>query len=308
MTMSALGHPPLVGARPVGHPPWVMPYFMDRHDLTAATATDLAAAHVQDVAVQDLYDVRYVHYWFDSKRQHAFCLASGPSVEAVETVHRVTHGLVASRIIEVEPGDVTRFMGGIDPRPVGEAYEDTAFRAILFTDLVESTRFTERLGDAAVMSVVRRHDDIVRQALSRTGGTLVKRTGDGAMASFRSAASAVDAAVRIQTALRLAEAAGEMPLGVRIGIAAGEPVSDGLDLFGSAVNLAARLSSRSAPRSILVSDVVRELAAEDGYRFGKVRTLRLKGFDSPVRVSEVLWAEPVETAAAALQAVVSAPA
>jgi class 3 adenylate cyclase len=181
---------------------------------------------------------------------------------------------------------------------VGEVYEDTAFRAILFTDLAESTRFTERLGDGAVMEVVRRHDDIVRDALQQTGGTLVKRTGDGAMASFRSAASAVEAAIRIQSSLREAELAGDMPLGVRIGIAAGEPVSDGLDLFGSAVNLAARLSSRSAPRSILVSDVVRESAADAGYRFGKPRSVRLKGFDAPIRASEVEWSDALTTARA----------
>jgi len=91
-----------------------------------------------------------------------------------------------------------------------------------------------------------------------------------------------------------------MPLGVRIGIAAGEPVTDGHDLFGSAVNLAARLSSRSAPRSILVSDVVRELASESGYRFGRARSVRLKGFDAPVRASEVIWAEQDEPARAPL--------
>lgn len=298
--MSAAGRSDVVRECVGGHPVSVMPYFMDRHDLTDATADDIAAAHVQDVAVQDRYGVRYVHYWFDFARQHAFCLASGPSAEAVATVHRVTHGLVANRIIQVEEGDVARFMGGIEPHPVGEAYEDTAFRAILFTDLAESTRFTERTGDAAVMSVVQTHDEIVLDALHGTGGTLVKRTGDGAMASFRSAASAVEAAVRIQSTLRVAEAAGEMPLGVRIGIAAGEPVTDGHDLFGSAVNLAARLSSRSAPRSILVSDVVRELASEAGYRFGQARSVRLKGFDAPVRASEVIWAEQDEPARAPL--------
>jgi class 3 adenylate cyclase len=300
MTMSAAGRSDEVRERVGGHAVSVMPYFMDRHDLTDATADDIAAAHVQDVAVQDRYGVRYVHYWFDFARQHAFCLASGPSAEAVATVHRVAHGHVANRIIEVDERDVARFMGGIDPHPVGEAYEDTAFRAILFTDLAESTRYTERLGGAAVMAVVRTHDDIVRGALRGTGGTLVKRTGDGAMASFRSAASAVEAAVRIQSALRTAEAAGEMPLGVRIGIAAGEPVTDGQDLFGSAVNLAARLSSRSAPRSILVSDVVRDLAADAGYRFGKARSVRLKGFDAPIRASEVLWTERAEPARAPL--------
>ena len=266
-----------------------MPYFMDRHDLAGATAGDIAAAHVLDLAVQDRYAVRYVHYWFDYDRQHAFCLASGPSADAVEAVHRSSHGLIANRVIEVDEGDVARFLGAFVPRPVGEAYEDSAFRAILFTDLAGSTRFTQELGDNAVVEVVRRHDEIVGEALGRTHGTLVKRTGDGAMASFPSAADAVAAAVRIRAAMDAAAEAGAMPLAVRIGIAAGEPVSDGQDLFGSAVNLAARLSMRAAPGTILVSDVVREAIGDDPrFRFGRPRAVRLKGFARPVRASQVL--------------------
>jgi len=163
--MSAAGRSDVVRECVDGHPVSVMPYFMDRHDLTDATADDIAAAHVQDVAVQDRYGVRYVHYWFDFARQHAFCLASGPSAEAVATVHRVTHGLVANRIIQVEEGDVARFMGGIEPHPVGEAYEDTAFRAILFTDLAESTRRDAREADR------RRGDGLVSLGGERGGGS-----------------------------------------------------------------------------------------------------------------------------------------
>lgn len=133
---------------------------MDRHDLQGATAAGIAAAHMRDVAVQDRYGIRFVHYWFDYERQHAFCLAEGPSADTVDAVHRVSHGLVANQIIEVDATAVTGFMGAIVPRPVGEASVDTAFRAILFTDIEGSTRMTQRLGDAAAMAVVRRHDGV----------------------------------------------------------------------------------------------------------------------------------------------------
>jgi class 3 adenylate cyclase len=267
-----------------------MPYFMDRHDLEGATAADIAAAHVRDVATQDAYGVRYVHYWFDFERQHAFCLAEGPDAATVDEVHRVSHGLVANQIIEVDAGSVAAFMGAIVPRPLGEAYVDTAFRAILFTDLAGSTSMTQRLGDTAAMAVVRRHDDVVRDAVRRTGGTIVKHTGDGLMASFAAAGDAIEAAVLIQHGHHEAEAAGEMPLAVRVGIAAGEPVADGNDLFGSAVQLAARLASRAAPRTILVSELVRDLASIDEVGFGGARSLRLKGFPDLVRAFEVSWA------------------
>ena len=268
-----------------------MPYYMDRHDLAGASAADVASAHLKDVEVQGQYGVEYLTYWFDYERQHAFCLARGPSAEAVETVHRVSHGLVASQVIEVDEPSVARFMGGIAQRAAGEVYVETAFRAILFTDLQGSTSLTQQLGDARAMAVIRRHDEIVRGVLTRTGGTEVKHTGDGVMASFRSAASAIEAAVLMQRGFAEAAAEGKMPLAVRIGIAAGEPVEEHNDLFGTAVQLASRLCARAEAQTIVVSGAVRDLAAGKGFRFTPATTLRLKGFDEPVRASQVLWRE-----------------
>lgn len=266
-----------------------MPLYMDRHELAGATAVDVAGAHLKDLELQGRYGVEYLNYWFDYERQRAFCLAKGPNAEAVDAVHRASHGQVANQIIEVDETAVRRFMGGIAQHALGEPYVDTAFRAILFTDLEGSTSLTQQLGDAGAMAVLRRHDEIVRDALARNGGTEVKHTGDGVMASFRSVITAIEAAVLMQRGLADAETAGQMPLGVRIGIAAGEPVTERDDLFGAAVQLAARLSSRAAPRTILVSGTVRDLAMGKGFQFGAPRTMRLKGFGEPVRTSEVVW-------------------
>jgi class 3 adenylate cyclase len=266
-----------------------MPYYMDRHELDGVSSFDLAAAHARDLALQERYAVDYLTYWFDYERQHAFCLARGPSREAVDAVHREAHGQLASEIIEVDAAEVKRFMGGFVDHEPGEAYTDSAFRAILFTDLEGSTDLTQRLGDAGAMEVLRRHDRIVRQALTGTGGTEVKHTGDGIMASFRSAAAAIEAAILIQRGLHEAEARGEMPAGVRIGISVGEPVSEGNDLFGTAVQLAARLCARADPRTILVAAAVRDLAQGKGFGFGAATTLRLKGFAEPVRTARVQW-------------------
>jgi class 3 adenylate cyclase len=266
-----------------------MPYFMDRHDLDGATAADLAAAHLADVSVQERHGVDYVTYWFDYERQHAFCLARGPSREAVDAVHREAHGLLANEVISVNEDELVRFMGGFMPHQLGEAFVDSAFRAILFTDLEGSTDLTQRLGDAGAMEILRRHDRIVREALDRVGGTEVKHTGDGIMASFRSVATSIEGAVLIQRGFSAAETAGEMPMGLRIGIAAGEPVSEGSDLFGTAVQLAARLCARADPRTILVSATVRDLAQGKTFRFEPGGTLRLKGFAEPVRTARVDW-------------------
>ncbi|HVM31194.1 MAG TPA: nickel-binding protein [Candidatus Limnocylindrales bacterium] len=268
-----------------------MPYFMDRHDLNGATAADIAAAHLKDVETQKRHDVDFVTYWFDYERQHAFCFARAPSREAVISVHREAHGELPSQVIDVDERDLARFMGGLASHPLGDAYVDSAFRAILFTDLEGSTDLTARLGDVGAMEVLRRHDAIVREALSGTGGTEVKHTGDGIMASFRSVSGAIECAVAIQQVLSAAEARAEMPVGVRIGIAAGEPVAEGKDLFGTPVQLAARLCARAAPRTILVPTAVRELAQGKNFRFATGGTLRLKGFSQPVRTALVEWRE-----------------
>jgi class 3 adenylate cyclase len=269
---------------------------MDRHEFAAVTAADIAAAHLQDLAVQGQFDVKFLNYWFDAERQHAFCLAEGPSEQAVSAAHAASHGLIPHVVIEVDPDAVYRFMGGMANHKPGEPYVETAFRTILFTDIEGSTQLTQQLGDARAMAVLRNHDQIVRDALHRNAGSEVKHTGDGLMASFRSVTGAIETGIEIQRRLADAEAAGSTPLQVRVGIAAGEPVSEGGDLFGAAVQLAARLCQRTAPGTILASAGVHDLALGKGFTFGKASRLRLKGFDQQVIAIEVIWGSSSESA------------
>lgn len=161
---------------------------------------------------------------------------------------------------------------------------------ILFTDLAGSTALTQRLGDAAAQELLRAHNAIVRDRLREHGGTELKTTGDGFMASFPSASRALECAIAIQRALaehndgRSAEA-----IRVRIGINAGEPVSEESDLFGTAVQAAARIADRARPGQILVADVVRQLAAGKPFRFNRIGSSRLKGFRERVRLFELAY-------------------
>src|SRR3972149_227914 len=85
------------------------------------------------------------------------------------------------------------------------------------------------------------------------------------------------------------EATPDSPLRVRIGLNAGEPVAEDDDLFGSAVQLAARICAQADAGDILVSNGVRELAAGKGFDFSDRGTADLKGFDEPVRLYAVGW-------------------
>jgi class 3 adenylate cyclase len=260
-----------------------MPLYMDRHDLQGVTAEDVAHAHVRDLQVQSQFGVRYLSYWFDYDTQAAFCLVDSPTKEAAEQVHRVAHGLVANRIIEVDPHRVEDFLGAIRD-PSGGDHVETAFRAILFTDIEGSTALTQRLGDGGAMRILRRHDEVVRAALRSHRGHEVKHTGDGIMGSFTSATEAVESAHVIQRALTddPDTAEGER-LRVRIGLSAGEPVTERGDLFGAAVQLAARLCVEAPPGEILASSAVRDLSIGKGFTFQNAGELNLKGFDTPIR-------------------------
>jgi class 3 adenylate cyclase len=278
-----------------------MPVYMDVHDVGPnVTAADIAKAHARDMEVQDKYGVHYDKYYFNEKAGKIFCLCHAPNVEAAVQVHKEAHGLLADQIIEVDPNMADLLMGAGEINSAGAAVSsggaaddrDPGIRTILFTDIVDSTSLTRRIGDEAAMELLEVHDSIVRNALSELGGREIKHLGDGIMASFVSAAAAVKCASRVQGEIaRHGEEHKDHPLNVRLGIAAGEPVEHHNDLFGCTVQLAARLCSHAQPQQILVSNVVAELCEGKALPFQDLGKVELKGFDQPVRTHAVNWTE-----------------
>jgi len=163
---------------------------------------------------------------------------------------------------------------------------------ILFTDMASSTALSEQLGDAGAQEVRRTHNEIVRRALGAHTGNEIKHTGDGIMASFTTASAALECAVAIQRGVVAhRDAHPDSPLAVYVGLNAGEPIVEDGDLYGTAVNLAARLCDRAEPGQILASDVVRQLAAGKQFLFSDIGETALRGFEDPVRLWEVRWEE-----------------
>ena len=78
---------------------------------------------------------------------------------------------------------------------------------------------------------------------------------------------------------------------MRIGLNAGEPIAEDEDLFGTAVNLAARIAAKAEGGEILVADVVRQLVAGKEFLFNDRGDTEMRGFEDPVRVYEVRWRE-----------------
>ena len=185
---------------------------------------------------------------------------------------------------------------GRAPEPAVERPEAGAFRTVLFTDVEGSTALTRRLGDARARELLRDHERMVREALKAHGGAEVKTMGDGFMASFTSATGALECAIAMQRAFAEQNESAEEPIKVRVGLNAGEPIAeddpDGRsDLFGTAVNLAARIAGEAKGGEVLASDVVRQLVAGKRFLFADRGETALRGFEEPVRLFEVRWRE-----------------
>lgn len=269
---------------------------MDVHPgLGDATPDDIAAAHQRDLEIQDAFGVEFLSYWVSAEEGgKAFCLVNSPDTESLKACHKAAHGLMPHEVIEIEPSALTAFMGktGKDrhDRVTVDGVPDTALRAIMFTDLVGSTEMSTVRGDRAVFDLLRRHDTVVRNALEEFEGRQVKHTGDGVFASFTSVFRAVTASIAIQKESTRSDGADDLALAVKIGLSVGEPVEDHNDLFGAAVNLAARLCDHAHGGQILTSGAVRDLTIGKGFTFEDLGATDLKGFPEAIHVYSVTWA------------------
>ena len=261
-----------------------MPIFLDRHDMVEQSAEETARLHIKDLEIQDKYGVRFLTYWYDADRHTTFCLVDAPDKATADRVHAEAHGYVANEMIEVELSAVEAFLGRIQDPPSAKtaAIDDSAFRAIMFTDMVGSTEMTAQLGDQMAVELLKAHDAIIRRSLERHGGAEVKHLGDGIMASFDDVPASVDCAKSIQEAFAAYNEASSTPIRVRIGIHAGEPVAESDDLFGAAVQMAARICAAAQADAVLVSREVKEACSGLGLEFEPSGSEKLKGFAEPV--------------------------
>ena len=159
---------------------------------------------------------------------------------------------------------------------------------VMFTDIVGSTEFAQTHGDARHFEVVQAHDRIVRTALEEYSGREIKHTGDGIMAAFDDGDLAARASLQIQREIAAhREVNPQIGMYLRIGLAAGEPIRAGSDLFGSTVQLAARVCGFAQPGQIVAGDAVRTVTEAVTVRFTDLGEQPLRGFKQPVRLHAV---------------------
>jgi adenylate cyclase len=180
-------------------------------------------------------------------------------------------------------------VSGPDDAPAGASPGSTAFRAILFTDIVASTPLLAQLKDAKMRDIMHEHDAVLNAAITEHGGHVIKEMGDAFMVEFAVPSAAVACAVTMQRGIRDTFAASDVPIQLRIGINAGEPVVEDNDRYGLSVVIAKRLESAAPVNGILIADGLKQLLAGKDFDFTDQGDIALKGLDEPLRAWTVGW-------------------
>jgi class 3 adenylate cyclase/pimeloyl-ACP methyl ester carboxylesterase len=179
--------------------------------------------------------------------------------------------------------DQSQVLEAIDKflKPKMKPERASGFRTVVFTDIVDSTKFMYEAGDEEGRNVMRVVEERVADLAVQHGGRVIKNLGDGSLVSFTSNTAALRFALDVQ--------AGTDPdsLRLRVGMAAGEPIEEGGDIHGAVVAYASRVADLGEAGEIVASDTVRQLAMGKGFEFTSMGQFELKGFDEPATVWKV---------------------
>ena len=162
----------------------------------------------------------------------------------------IAQGIPHGRVTNALVSPILSGTGGFPRRPAeteGGSVATTEYITVLFTDLVGSTELASALSPEVGDQVRRKHFSLLRQAIATTGGTEVKNLGDGVMVVFPAASTALSCAVAMQQAVDRDNAEAPRPLGLRVGLSAGEATRETDDYFGDPVIEAARLVPEPNP-------------------------------------------------------------
>jgi AraC-like DNA-binding protein len=248
---------------------------MDLHILPGVKARDVAEAHRRDLLIQNDHRCNCMTYWIDEKRGNVFCLIEAPGKEAVQEMHRLAHGLIPHRIIEVNDTLVESFLGRIsDP---GDAvvdsdglkvFADPSFRTLLLIESHDPVLLAHEAGNDKAKEVLHTQRYIIRNELANHSGNEAEHDRHAFIASFHSSSKALACAIQIKKQL---SRSGKNS-GIRMSLHAGEPIANTEKLFGDTIEFGWRMCSIAKPNQILMSSAVRDLVSKD-----------LQDMDEPVK-------------------------
>jgi len=168
--------------------------------------------------------------------------------------------------------------------------EQPSEAAVLFADVSGSTKLYEIAGDAVAHAAIEKCVNLMRDKTVAAKGRVIKTIGDEVMASFPSADAAADAAIEMQSGIAELPPVGTTKIGIRIGFNFGPIVEREGDIFGDAVNLAARLSHVAAKDQIITArETVMRMSPMLKSATRAITTIQVKGKAEEIQVYELMW-------------------
>lgn len=161
--------------------------------------------------------------------------------------------------------------------------------AILFADICGSTKLYDSLGDAKARDTVARGIAVMTDATTRNRGRLIKTIGDEVMSTFKTAEDATQAAAEMQDDMKAVLVDG-LPIFIRVGYHFGPALIEGADVFGDAVNVAARMAGQAKAAQILTTaGTIKHLSPDWQASTRRIDHTVLRGKRDDVEIVEILW-------------------
>jgi len=165
-----------------------------------------------------------------------------------------------------------------------------ALLAVLFADVSGSTALYDTLGDVRARSIVARCIAVMTETTHRHGGTLIKTIGDEVMTIFPNATAAAEAACDMQDAITGQMVVEGRPLAIRVGFHFGHTLLEDADVFGDAVNLAARMASQAkSGQTLTTGATVEQLDATRRKLCRQIDLAQVRGKREEIAIYEVQW-------------------
>ncbi|WP_242204912.1 nickel-binding protein [Aestuariivivens insulae] len=232
---------------------------MDRHDVSkSVTAETIAQLHLEDLKIQHEFGCKGMTYWFDAKRNTAFCLIEAPNKEAVEAMHNHAHGELPNCIIEVDTTVVESFLGRIEDPKTKDTTDlniinDSPFRILM---LIKTSNYLNRLEAYQLTLFSQKFHNNISKTLDHYNGSIVKNDNNSYLVSFKSASDAVQCLLKIHYQFKYVtpkfDASGRK---LNISLTTGNPVTDKASLYEESICLAKYICDTIKEPLVITSEV-----------------------------------------------------
>jgi len=175
------------------------------------------------------------------------------------------------------------------------AASETIYQTILFADIAGSTLLYDKLGDVRALSLVTTSIELMNTAVKTNKGKVVKTIGDEVMGRFDTPDAAAMAAVCLQEMISTNAELAKYNIQLRIGLHHGSVIEEEDDIFGDAVNVAARMAGQAKGGQIITSQFTLDMLKKERAATARlVDKTRVKGKHQVMDIYELSWGQPEE--------------